>query len=398
LEDSYSTEKRKLISQLQQLQNESKQLTSKLKIKADHVTRVEEERDDINRRYKEQHMKHSEDVSRYMRKIEQLQATEDALRQRTASIVQKRMRSASVLSSSSQNKVEGAIIQKSREQLIAGIDNTANQNKQTEDGEGGDTIDGVTISNSTSTQDGRQGSLSPASDMLSSSLPMGSAPGPMTDTMVDIENRLRRKDEEDELLYAIQEMREVDVARNDSSLSEELSRGEEATLNSPQVEQIKHLMSEHQLLESERQQLSSERGALTLQVEELQNDVVKLRTEIQMKEANEQVLEQCIEHLKSELRKYKETERKLSLEEADLAKKKGVLRYTKTELDSVLRQYHFYKEKCHDLQDELQRARSAALASAHRQQSGIRKLLSRLFSKLSGSSSTSPRRADRTPS
>jgi uncharacterized coiled-coil DUF342 family protein len=80
LEDSYSTEKRKLISQLQQLQNESKQLTSKLKIKADHVTRVEEERDDINRRYKEQHMKHSEDVSRYMRKIEQLQATEDALR------------------------------------------------------------------------------------------------------------------------------------------------------------------------------------------------------------------------------------------------------------------------------------------------------------------------------
>ena len=73
----------------------------------------------------------------------------------------------------------------------------------------------------------------------------------------------------------------------------------------------------------------------------------------------------------------------------------GVLRYTKTELDSVLRQYHFYKEKCHDLQDELQRygsvftlpslhssvstlfgcsARSAAVASAHRQQSGIRKL------------------------
>ena len=154
-------------------------------------------------------------------------------RQRTASIVQRRIRSSSVLSSSSQSKVDGAISQKSREQPSVATDNTTNQTKQTEDGDSVEKPDGLDIPSSTTTQDGKQETISPTSDVLSVSLPVGSAPGTVTDNMGDIESRLKKMDEEDEELYSVQQMGEGDMTRNASSLSEEISLGEEMELISP---------------------------------------------------------------------------------------------------------------------------------------------------------------------
>ncbi|XP_062514914.1 uncharacterized protein LOC134190483 isoform X2 [Corticium candelabrum] len=385
LEDSYGTERRKLLSQVQQVQNENKQLVSKLQTKADHVARLEEERDDINRRYQEHNAKHTEDIGRYLRKIEQLQATEDALRQRTTSVVQKRFRSSSTLSSSSQSK-ERSLSQKATD--VSPLVTSPTEPPKLNDEECSSEKASEPAAPSSVTRGWKEEMMSPTTDLLGNG-----ASTSLHNVIQDMETRRAQIDQEDEKLYAVEQEEIVDEKQNTASLSEELLLSNEPA---PHVEQVKQLMSEAQLLETQRQKLTSKNSSLTVQIEELQSEVVKQKTEIQMKEANEQLLEHCIEHLKGEIRRYKEAEKKGSVGDADGSKKKGVLSYTKTELDSVLRQYHFYKEKCHDLQEELQRTRAAALASSQRHQSGIRKLLSRLFTKISGSSSPAPRRADRT--